>query len=132
MALNLWIIDKSAHVRLATGSRLPEDISPARLAMCEMGLLEWLYSAQSARDYEIQLAEVRDVFHLLEAPGDIFSRVARLQADLARHRAMWHRRAIGALFICETALAHGAGILHADHDFELIRQVRPGLMLKSL
>lgn len=132
MALNLWIVDKSAHVRLATGSRLPDGISPARLAICEMGLLEWLYSARSARDYEVQLAELRDVFQFLEAPVDMFGRVARLQADLARHRAVWHRRAIGDLFICETALAHGAGILHADHAFELIRQVRPGLLLKSL
>ena len=132
MALNLWILDKSAHVRLAGGSPLPAGISPARLAICEMGMLEWLYSSQSARDYDTQSAELREAFHVLEAPGDIFARVLRLQADLAHHHSMWHRRAIGDLFIAETALSHQVGVIHADGDFELIQKVRPGLLLKGL
>lgn len=126
------ISHKSAHVRLASGSPLPSGISPARLAICEMGLLEWLYSAQSTRDYNTQNAELRETFHVVEAPADIFARVLRLQSDLASHRSMWHRRAIGDLFIAETALAHHAGVLHVDSDFELIQKVRPGLLLHSL
>lgn len=132
MALNLWILDKSAHVRLAGGSPLPKGISPARLAICEMGMLEWLYSTRSARDYDTQSAELSDVFQILEAPGDIFARVLRLQSDLAHHHSMWHRRAIGDLFIAETALSYQAGVLHSDSDFELIRNVRPDLLLKTL
>lgn len=132
MALNLWIIDKSAHVRFIGGSPLPAGISPARLAICEMGLLEWLYSARSALDYDTQHTELREMFHIVEAPANIFDRVLQLQADLAHHRSMWHRRALGDLFIAETALAHQAGVLHADSDFELIQQVRPNLLLKSL
>ena len=132
MALNLWVLDKSAHVRLAAGSALPAGMSPARLAICEMGLLEWLYSAQSARDYDAQNSELRGAFNILEAPDDIFARVLRLQSDLAHHHSMWHRRALGDLFIVETALSHEAGVIHADSDFELIQKVRPGLMLKSL
>ncbi len=132
MALNLWILDKSAHVRLARGSPLPAGISPARLAICEMGMLEWLYAAQSRRDYDAQHAELRTSFQVLEAPADIFARVLRLQSDLAHHRSMWHRRALGDLFIVETALAHQAGVIHADSDFELIRKVRPSLLLQAL
>ncbi len=132
MALNLWIVDKSAHVRLAGGSSLPAGISPARLAICEMGMLEWLYSAQSARDYDTQNAELRETFHVLDAPVDIFARVLRLQSDLAHHHSMWHRRAIGDLFITETALSHQAGVIHADRDFELIQEVRPALRLETL
>jgi predicted nucleic acid-binding protein len=132
VALNLWVLDKSAHVRLAAGSALPAGISPARLAICEMGVLEWLYSAQSARDYDAQNTELRAAFNILEAPDDIFARVLRLQSDLAHHHSMWHRRAIGDLFIVEIALSHEAGVVHADSDFELIKKVRPGLMLKSL
>lgn len=132
MALNLWILDKSAHVRLASGSPLPAGISPARLAICEMGILEWLYSAQSARAYDSQDAELRATFHVLEAPTDILARVLRLQSDLAHHRSMWHRRAIGDLFIAETALSHQAGVLCADRDFELIQEVRPSLLLATL
>ena len=132
MALSLWVLDKSAHVRLAAGTALPAGVSPARLAICEMGMLEWLYSAQSARSYDTQQTELRAAFTILEAPDDIFARVLRLQSDLAHHRSMWHRRAIGDLFIVETALSHQAGVIHADSDFELIQKVRPGLMLKSL
>lgn len=132
MALNLWIIDKSAHVRLADGTPLPAGIGPARSAICEMGVLEWLYSARSARDYDLQCAALRDTFSVLDAPADVFDRVLRLQADLARHQSMWHRRAIGDLFIAETALSHQAGVLHADGDVDLIRQVRPGLLLQAL
>ena len=132
MALTLWLLDKSAHVRLSSGSPLPAGISPARLAICEMGVLEWLYSTQSARDYDVQHAQLRQAFTILEAPADIFRRVQGLQADLAHHHSMWHRRAIGDLFIAETALAHRAGILHAGSDFPLIQKVRPGLLLKSL
>lgn len=132
MALNLWILDKSAHVRLARGIPLPSGVSPARLAICEMGMLEWLYSARSSHDYDSQGAELRDVFEVLEAPADIFARVLRLQADLAHHHSMWHRRAIGDLFIVETALSYGAGVVHADSAFELIQQVRPALLLTSL
>ena len=132
MALNLWVLHKSAHVRLAGGSPLPAGISPARLAICEMGMLEWLYSARSALDYVTQDTELRETFHIVEAPADIFDRALRLQADLAHHRSMWHRRALSDLFIAETALAHQAGVLHADGDFELIQQVRPSLLLKSL
>jgi len=119
-------------VRFIGGSPLPAGISPARLAICEMGLLEWLYSARSALDYDTQHTELRETFHIVEAPANIFDRVLQLQADLAHHRSMWHRRALGDLFIAETALAHQAGVLHADSDFELIQQVRPNLLLKSL
>lgn len=132
MALTLWILDKSAHVRLASGSPLPAEVSPARLAICEMGMLEWLYSAKSVRDYDAQQRELREAFTILEASADIFDRVLRLQADLAHHRSMWHRRSLGDLFIVETALAHRAGIVHDDSDFALIQEVRPRLMLKSL
>lgn len=132
MALKLWILDKSAHVRLAAGSSLPRGVSPARLAICEMGMLEWLYSARSARDYDTQSSDLRAAFTILEAPDDIFARVLRLQSDLAHHRGMWHRRAIGDLFIVETALAHDAGVVHADGDFKLIQKVRPRLELLSV
>lgn len=129
MALTLWVLDKSAHVRLAAGAQLPDGVSPARLAICEMGLLEWLYSAQSARDYDARDRALRSTFTVLEAPPDVFARVLRLQADLAHHQSMWHRRALGDLFIVETALFHSAGILHDDADYELIQEVRPDLQL---
>jgi len=132
MAVTLWVPHKSAHLRLIAGAELPAGISPARLAMCEMGILEWLYSTRSAREFDAQNTELRATFDVLAAPDDIFERVFRLQSDLAHYRGMWHRRAIGDLFIAEVARFHGAGVLHADSDFALIAKVRPDLALRTL
>jgi predicted nucleic acid-binding protein len=38
---------------------------------------------------------------------------------------MWHRTPIPDLFIAETALHHGLGVVHVDRDYERIAEVRP-------
>lgn len=60
--MTLWVLDKSAHVRLLNGSSPPADIDLADLVLCEIGELEWLYSTRSAADYEQQRSALRDVF----------------------------------------------------------------------
>jgi predicted nucleic acid-binding protein len=125
MAVTIWVLDKSAHVRLVEGAELPTGIDAADLAMCEMGELEWLYSARSTDDYEAVAGSVRRAFPVLEVPTDIFARVRSLQADLAAHRGMWHRTPLPDLFIAETAIHHGAGVLHVDRDYARIAEVRP-------
>jgi len=130
--MTLWVLDKSAHVRLMDGVAPPADIDLADLVMCEIGELEWLYSARSAADYERQRSSIREVFPVLPAPPDIFHRVRRLQRDLAHHRGMWHRTAIPDLFIAETALSHNAGVLHRDRDYARIAEVRPELSQRHL
>jgi predicted nucleic acid-binding protein len=87
VAITTWILDKSAHVRLLAGETLPVGVDLADLAICDIGELEWLYSARSAKDYDSQQASLR-AYQALRAPADIFERVRRLQRDLAR---MWHR-----------------------------------------
>lgn len=130
--MTLWVLDKSAHTRLLAGATPPPDIDLADLVVCEIGELEWLYSARSARDYEQQRSSLRDVFSVVPAPPDIFDRVRRLQRDLAHHRGMWHRTAIPDLFIAETALSHQAGVLHRDRDYARIAEVRPELLVRQL
>ena len=127
----LWILDKSAHVRLLAGAALPEDIDLADLAICDMGQLEWLYSARSAADYDNQQSSLQ-AYEMLPAPLDDFDRVRRLQRDLAHHRGMWHRTPLPDLFIAETALHHGAGVLHLDRDYARIAEVRPGFTPREL
>ncbi|MGV0700678.1 PIN domain-containing protein [Mycolicibacter sinensis] len=127
-----WLLDKSAHVRLVGGAALPDDIDLADVALCEMSELEWLYSARSAADYDSQSAAVRDAYPVLPAPADIFDRVRRLQRDLAHHRGMWHRTPLPDLFIAETALHHGAGVLHRDRDYQRIRKVRSDFQVREL
>jgi predicted nucleic acid-binding protein len=123
----IWVLDKSAHVRLAAGAAAPNGIDYADFAVCEMGELEWLYSAESSADYDRHSQNLRATFPIFAAPIDIFERVRRLQSDLAHHHGMWHRTAIPDLFIAETALHHGAGVLHHDRDYARIAAVRPAL-----
>ena len=129
--MTVWILDKSAHVRLLAGEPPPAGVDLADLAMCDMGELEWLYSARSARDYDSQQSSL-GAYRTLSAPADIFSRVRRLQRDLAHHRRMWHRTPIPDLFIAETALHHDAGVLHLDRDYTRIAAVRPGFRAREL
>lgn len=130
--MTLWVLDKSAHVRLIGGASPPPEIDLADLVMCDIGELEWLYSARSADDYERQRASIREAFPVLPAPADIFDRVRTLQRDLAHHRGMWHRTPIPDLFIAETALSHKAGVLHQDRDYARIAGVRPELLQRQL
>lgn len=130
--MTLWVLDKSAHVRLIDGASPPAEVDLADLVLCELGELEWLYSARSATNYDQQSSSIRDAFAVLPAPSDIFGRVRRLQRDLAHHRGMWHRIALPDLFIAETALSHGAGILHCDRDYPRIAAVRPTLLQRRL
>jgi predicted nucleic acid-binding protein len=130
--MTLWVLDKSAHVRLVDGASPPPEIDLADLVMCEISELEWLYSAGSGADYERQRSSIRAVFPLLSTPPDIFDRVRRLQRDLAHHRGMWHRTPIPDLFIAETALSHKAGVLHHDRDYARIVEVRPELIERQL
>jgi predicted nucleic acid-binding protein len=132
VAVVRWILDKSAHSRLLGGSRLPPEISPDELAICPIGWLEWLYSARSASDYRSQSESLRASFHIVAPPPDIFDRVKQLQADLARHHGMWHRTPIPDLFIAETALGMGLGVLHSDGDYTRLAEVREGLRVMSL
>lgn len=127
-----WILDKSAQVRLLAGASIPPEIDPADLVMCQMGELEWLYSTRSARDYDNQLHSLRQAYPVLEAPPDAFDRVSRLQRDLAHHHGMWHRTALPDLFIAETAIHHGAGVLHKDRDYARIAEVRSGFDAREL
>ncbi|MDQ2636915.1 MAG: VapC toxin family PIN domain ribonuclease [Actinomycetota bacterium] len=130
--MTLWVLDKSAHVRLIGGASPPQEVDLADLVMCEIGELEWLYSARSAADYDRQRTSIHQAFATLAAPPDIFDRVRRLQRDLAHHRGMWHRTAIPDLFIAETALFHSAGVFHHDRDYARIAEVRPDLLQRQI
>ncbi len=131
VAMTTWILDKSAHVRLVAGATPPAGIDLTDLAICDIGELEWLYSARSATDYDSQQTSLR-AYQILRAPSDIFDRVRHLQRDLAHHRGMWHRTPLPDLFIAETALHHRAGVLHHDRDYKRIAVVRPGFQACEL
>ena len=126
MALNGWIVDKSVATRL-DGPQVAEQLVDADgpLYLCEVGLLEQLYSAKNSRDYDRLETILRTNFEVLSSPAEVLLAAQHLQRDLAHHRGLWHRRPIPDLLIAVTAMHHDVGVVHADNDFDLIAQVRP-------
>jgi predicted nucleic acid-binding protein len=126
VALTGWIIDKSVATRLdnpKVAAQLLEADGP--LHICEVGLLEQLYSAKNAREYDRLETILRTSFDVLSSPTEVLAAAQHLQRDLAHHRGLWHRRPIPDLLIAVTALHHDVGVVHVDNDFDLIAQVRP-------
>lgn len=121
-----WIVDKSVAARLddpKVAEQLIDGDGP--LYLCEVGLLEQLYSTKNARDYDRLETILRTSFEVLDPPPDLLRAAQHLQRDLAHHRGLWHRRPIPDLLIAVTALHHDVGVVHADNDFDLIAQLRP-------
>lgn len=126
MAIAGWVLDKSAAVRAADPRLGPQLVELAgSLFVCQVGELEQLYSARSARDYDDLKSELQAELQIVAAPPDLLDRALRLQQELAHHHGMWHRTSIPDLLIAETALYHGLGVVHVDGDYERISEVRP-------
>ena len=126
MAITGWVLDKSAAVRAADPRLGPQLAELAgSLFVCQVGELEQLYSARSARDYDDLKSDLHADFDLIAAPPDLLDRALRLQQELAHHHGMWHRTPITDLLIAETALHHGLGVVHVDGDYGRISEVRP-------
>jgi predicted nucleic acid-binding protein len=126
VALGGWVLDKSAAARAGdprVGQQLAE--LAGSLHICSVGLLEQLYSARSASDYDQLHSSLMDDLEVVAPPADVFDRALRLQSDLAHHHGMWHRTPIPELLIAETALHNGLGVVHVDGDYDRIAEVRP-------
>jgi predicted nucleic acid-binding protein len=119
-----WIVDKSVAARFDVGGVSDQLLgADGPLFLCEVGLLEQLYSARSGNDYDRLAKSLRANFDILSSPPDLLSRALVLQHQLARHRGLWHRRPIPDLLISVTAMHHDVGVAHLDNDFELIAEV---------
>jgi predicted nucleic acid-binding protein len=121
-----WVLDKSAAVR-ATDPQIGPQLQQlaGSLFLCSVAELEQLYSARSSRHYDELKAALHDSFEVVAAPPDVLERALALQHDLAHHHGMWHRTPIPDLMIAETALYHRLGVVHVDHDYERVAEVRP-------
>jgi predicted nucleic acid-binding protein len=120
------VLDKSAAARSndpVVSMQLAE--LAGSLYICPIGVLEQLYSARSARDYDALHEAILRGFEVVAAPPDLLERALRLQRDLAHHHGMWHRTPIPDLLIAETALYHNLGVVHLDGDYARISEVRP-------
>jgi predicted nucleic acid-binding protein len=118
------LLDNSAWARLGspglTVERLDEvaeAVEASRVATCLPFLLEAGYSARSAADHEEIVEELQALphFHVDEA---VEARALDAQRQLAR--AGHHRLPPVDLLVAAVADRHGVGVLHYDHDYDLI------------
>jgi predicted nucleic acid-binding protein len=120
------LLDNSAWVRLGDtelsatrADELADDLESGRIGTCLPFLLEAGYSARSAREHAQLLAE------LLSLPHYGFDEAAEqraLDAQTQLARIGHHRLPPVDLLIAALADRHGLGILHYDHDYDLIAE----------
>jgi predicted nucleic acid-binding protein len=118
------LLDNSAWVRLADSAlpteradHIADDLESGRIAACLPFLLEAGYSARNAREHDQLLAELRSLphFHLDDV---VEERALAAQAQLAR--VGHHRLPPVDLIIAALADRQELGVLHYDHDYDLI------------
>jgi predicted nucleic acid-binding protein len=120
------LLDNSAWVRLADAAlpveragEIAEELEAGRIAASLPFMLEAGYSAPDAREHGQLLAELRSLphYHLDDA---VEERALDAQAQLAR--VGHHRLPPVDLLMAALADRHQLGILHYDHDYDLIAE----------
>ena len=113
--MKLLLVDKSAYVRGAFGATEDHE-----LCLCAVTRLELLYSARSARDYEL-LEEDLSQFRDLRMDAATFAVAIGAQRELAA--AGHHRVSIPDLLVASCAHQHGADVAHIDRHFDALERV---------
>ena len=120
------LVDNSAWLRLADAAlptkradQIAEALESGSIATCLPFLLEAVYSARDAREHDQLLAELLSLpgYHLDDAAEQ---RALDAQAQLAR--VGHHRLPPVDLLVAALADRHDIGVLHYDHDYDLIAE----------
>lgn len=120
------VLDSSAWSRLiggrvgkATRRSWVEALDRDEVLVCDPFRLEALYSARDAKDYRAIAGELAA---LRQAPGDhvVWQLARNAQAALAEDPAVSHRVNPVDLLVAAAAHRHGVGVLHYDHDFDVL------------
>ena len=129
------LLDNSAWVRLAApglpharSSELADALEAGLIATCLPFLLEAGYSARDARDHDALLDELLALprFAIDDA---VEQRALDAQRQLAR--VGHHRLPPVDLLLAALADRHGLGVLHYDHDYDLLAE-RTDLRFESV
>ena len=121
-APGLWLIDKSAYVRLAGSPESQEwlgRINRGLVRITTVTLLEVGYSARSPADADDPVIAALPVEYLTPRIEDRAVEVQRLLLARGQHRAV----AIPDLLIAATAELAGLTVLHRDRDFERVAEI---------
>jgi predicted nucleic acid-binding protein len=121
-----WLIDKSAHTRLAR-SLDPElwanRIERGLVRITSATRLEMGFSARSAGDLRSEITSPplarMPVVYLTPAIEDRAMEVQLLLAERGHHRAV----SVPDLLIAATAELTGLTVLHRDKDFDLVAEI---------
>ncbi|WP_125776498.1 PIN domain nuclease [Antribacter gilvus] len=126
MAVNHWLVDKSAYVRLGASRQAEEwvtRIDRGLVRVSNITLLELGFSARSGREARTELENpplsMLPVEYLSPATEARALEVQLRLADEGLHRAP----SIPDLLIAATAELAGLTVLHVDKDFELIAKI---------
>ena len=126
MTTSVWLIDKSALIRLPTSPARDEwyqRIDRGLIRVTTLTLLEIGYSARSGADLQDELHRpplaLLPIEYLTPA---IEARAMTVQALLAE-RGLRRAPSVPDLLIAANAELTGATVLHADKDFDLIASV---------
>jgi predicted nucleic acid-binding protein len=120
------LLDNSAWARLGDAAlpaggadEIADALEAGRIAACVPFLLEAGYSARSASEHDQLFAELLSLpqYHLDDA---VEQRALDAQAQLAR--VGHHRLPPVDLLVAALADRHGLGVLHYDHDYDLIAE----------
>ena len=120
------LLDNSAWARLADpalederAAELAEALEDGRVAACLPFLLEGGYSARSARDHDELLVDLLALpYYAIDEAVE--RRALDAQAQLAR--VGHHRLPPVDLLVAALADRHQLGVLHYDHDYDLIAE----------
>ena len=119
-----YLIDKSAFARIrlpVVGDRLEPLIVQGRIAVTGIGMIEILFSAQNAFDFENDRSFL-SYMPRVSVTERIIDRALDIQQLMVRagtHRAV----GVPDLVLAACAESHGLTLLHYDSDFDLIAEV---------
>ena len=128
MALNGWLIDKSAYVRLAadrahSGELWARRIERGLVRISTVTLLEIGFSARSGSDHREDLSlppwSYMPVEYMTPAAEQRAMEVQLLLADRGHHRAP----SVPDLMVAAIAETAGLSVLAMDKDFDLIADI---------
>jgi predicted nucleic acid-binding protein len=120
------LLDNSAWVRLdhaalpvGRAEEIADALESGRIAACLPFVLEAGYSARSAHEHDRLLAELQALpqYHLDDVAEQ---RALDAQAQLAR--VGHHRLPPVDLLIAALADRHSLGVLHYDHDYDVVAE----------
>jgi predicted nucleic acid-binding protein len=118
------LLDISAFVRLASpaledgrAQEIADALEQRLVGVCLPFLLEAAYSARSATDHDELLRELM-ALPMLHIDTDVERRAVEAQRQLAR--AGHHRLPPVDLIIAALADRHSVGVLHYDHDYDIL------------